>query len=140
MFGLKQNPLKSTNDHAISIELATITSNDRVDLIMGRNVNIENELATLILNDNNHSMRINHRVVDRITDESILSTMNDFKSNVNPTDGYAEETLLPLSKACSPLMNILYNLSFYVQMALDETPEHPSDGLTIDEKPPFKGI
>ena len=38
-----------------------------------------------------------------------------------------------LSKACAPLTNILHNLSFYVQLALEETPEQPPDGLTIDE-------
>jgi hypothetical protein len=47
--------------------------------------------------------------------------------------GYAEEPLLPLFEACAPLTNILHNLSFYVQMALNETLEQPPDGLTVDE-------
>jgi hypothetical protein len=47
--------------------------------------------------------------------------------------GYAEEPLLPLFKACAPLTDIIHNLSFYIQMALNETPEVPPDGLTIDE-------
>jgi hypothetical protein len=47
--------------------------------------------------------------------------------------GYAEEPLLPLFKACAPLTDIIHNLSFYVQLALNETPEVPPDGLTIDE-------
>jgi hypothetical protein len=46
---------------------------------------------------------------------------------------YAEESLLPLFKACAPLTDIIHNLSFYVQMALNETPEVPPNGLTIDE-------
>jgi hypothetical protein len=47
--------------------------------------------------------------------------------------GYADEPLLPLVKACAPLTNIIHNLSMYVEMALNETPEEPPDGLTIDE-------
>lgn len=47
--------------------------------------------------------------------------------------GYAEEPLLPLSEACAPLTDIILNLSFYVQMALNGTPGVPPDGLTIDE-------
>ncbi len=46
---------------------------------------------------------------------------------------YAKEPLLPLYKACAPLNEIIYNLSFYVQLALEETSEQPPDGLTIDE-------
>ncbi|CAF1444055.1 unnamed protein product [Rotaria sp. Silwood1] len=60
-------------------------------------------------------------------------SMNDFKLDLSPVVGYTNEPLLPLVKACAPLSNILYNLSKYVELALDETPEEPSDGLTIDE-------
>ncbi|CAF0751999.1 unnamed protein product [Adineta steineri] len=74
--------------------------------------------------------------VESITAKSSLASeniINDIKSEVDPIVGYSEEPLLPLSKACSPLNNILHSLSFYVHMALDETPEVPPDGLTIDE-------
>ncbi|CAF3592400.1 unnamed protein product, partial [Rotaria sp. Silwood1] len=84
----------------------------------------------------NESMRENCPVLKAITDEQNLLTteiMNDIKADLVPIVGYAEEPLLPLSKACSPLTNILYNLSFYVQMVLDDTSEQPPDGLTIDE-------
>ncbi|CAF1537667.1 unnamed protein product [Rotaria sp. Silwood1] len=47
--------------------------------------------------------------------------------------GYAAEPLLPLHEACVPLSDILYNLSFYVQLALNETPQEPPNGLTVDE-------
>lgn len=51
----------------------------------------------------------------------------------SPLVGYAEEPLLPLSKACVPLINIINNLLDYVQLALSETPQEPPDGLTVDE-------
>ena len=78
----------------------------------------------------------NRRIVDATTEEPNLTTtsmVNDIKADLGPIMGYAAEPLLPLSKACSALNNILYNLPFYVQKALDETPEQPLDGLTIDE-------
>jgi len=46
---------------------------------------------------------------------------------------YAEEPLLTLVKACTPLIDIIPNLFFYVQMVLNETSEESSDALTIDE-------
>jgi hypothetical protein len=57
----------------------------------------------------------------------------DTETDLGPIVGYAEEPLLPLVKACAPLASIIYNLWFYVQLALNETPEVPSDGLTVDE-------
>ncbi|CAF4604384.1 unnamed protein product [Rotaria sp. Silwood2] len=59
-----------------------------------------------------------------------ITGIND---NLNSMIGYAAEPLLPLHEACFPLVDILYNLSFYVELALNETPQEPSDGLTVDE-------
>jgi hypothetical protein len=59
--------------------------------------------------------------------------INEITADLGPIVGYADEAMLPLSKACSPLANILHDMSSYVQMALDETPEQPPDGLTVDE-------
>ncbi len=84
----------------------------------------------------NNSRTKNPRVVEHTTKETDLTTrnsINDIKADLDPIVGYAEEPLLPLFEACAPLTNILHNLSFYVQMALRETPEQPPDGLTIDE-------
>ncbi|CAF1516191.1 unnamed protein product, partial [Rotaria magnacalcarata] len=50
-----------------------------------------------------------------------------------PIIGYADEPLLPLVDACASLVDILYNLSFCVNMAAEETPTEPPDGLTINE-------
>ncbi|CAF0847257.1 unnamed protein product [Didymodactylos carnosus] len=80
-------------------------------------------------------INLNRRIVEAIVGEQKLTTtnINDIKMHLGPIVGYAEERLLPLSKACAPLTNIIHDLSVYVQMALDETPEEPPDGLTIDE-------
>ncbi|CAF1341272.1 unnamed protein product, partial [Rotaria sp. Silwood1] len=55
------------------------------------------------------------------------------KEDLDPVIGYAAEPLLPLHEACAPLFDILHNLSFYVELALNETPEEPPDRLTVDE-------
>ena len=62
-----------------------------------------------------------------------IITNNDLKSTVHPIIGYANEPLLSLNAACVPLTSIIHNLSVYVQMALNETPDVPPDGLTVDE-------
>ena len=87
-------------------------------------------------NTANNSMTKNRRVVDATTEKPRLittNTVNDIGVDPSPITEYSKEPLLPLSKACSPLNNVLHDLSFYVQMALDETPEQPADGLTVDE-------
>ena len=82
------------------------------------------------------SMRKNCRVVEFTNAEENL-TVTDVNMNsdvdLGPVVGYAKEPLLPLGKACAPLNSMIYNLWFYVQLALDGTPEQPADGLTIDE-------
>jgi hypothetical protein len=83
-----------------------------------------------------YSTTKNARVVEKTIEEPRSTTTNiasDIREDHEPIVGYAEEPILPLSKACTPLTSILHNLSFYVQMAMDETPEQPPDGLTIDE-------
>ncbi|CAF1336153.1 unnamed protein product [Rotaria magnacalcarata] len=63
----------------------------------------------------------------------IPTGVHEVKMDLPPIFGYAAEQLLPLPDTCAPLTHILHNLSTYVQMALDETPRTPADGLTIDE-------
>lgn len=78
----------------------------------------------------------NHRLVDTSTAQENLtaaSIRDDAETDYFAINGYADVPLLPLVKACAPLTNIIHNLSFYVELALNETPEIPSDGLTIDE-------
>jgi hypothetical protein len=82
------------------------------------------------------SLTKNRRIVETITEQTDLRTVNiinDIRADLSAIVGYAGEPLLPLFKACAPLSNIIHNLSFYIQMALNETPEEPPNGLTIDE-------
>jgi hypothetical protein len=74
-------------------------------------------------------------VEDTTEEPNVTATniVNGIRADHGPIVGYAEEPLLPLAEACASLTNILHDLSFYVQMALNETPEKPSDELTIDE-------
>jgi hypothetical protein len=96
----------------------------------------ENIMLEDVGNTKTDSMTKNHRVVDvAIMEENqrYTETMNNIIADIIPIVGYAEEPLLPLIEACAPLVDIIYNLLFYAQMALEETPEEPPDGLTIDE-------
>lgn len=84
----------------------------------------------------NTSLKHNRRIVDAIDREvtAMVTTVNeDEKIDPLPIVGYADEPLVPLSKACAPLMSLLHDLPHYIQMAIDETADEPPDGLTIDE-------
>ena len=74
-----------------------------------------------------NSMRRNSRVVD------VREPRSFEHGDSSAIAGYAQEPLLPLSKACAPLVDIVYNLLFYIQMATNEISEVPADGLTMDE-------
>lgn len=81
-------------------------------------------------------MNRNQRVVDRGIQEirsNPTEIINQIEVDLTPIIEYAEEPLLPLVKACAPLTGILDNLFFYVQIALNETSEQPSENLTVDE-------
>jgi hypothetical protein len=83
-----------------------------------------------------NSMTKNCRIVEAGTGKPYgrnMSITDSTRADADPIVEYAEVPLLPLSKACAPLTNILHDLSFYIQMALDKTSEQPADGLTVDE-------
>lgn len=85
---------------------------------------------------NDEPTKGNCRTVDASTmeyDETITELNIETVINPDPIMGYAEMPVLPLAKACAPLDNMIYNLWFYVKLALDGTEEVPSNGLTIDE-------
>ena len=91
---------------------------------------------TLIEDANNtiHDSNGNHSQAMAIGKNLIETDMvHDIKATAGPIVDYADEPLLPLVKACAPLIGIIHDLSKYVQLALNETPEQPPDGLTIDE-------
>jgi hypothetical protein len=78
----------------------------------------------------------NQRMVDvAIKEQNQLdeNTINNIEAELGPIVGYAEEPLLSLAEACVPLIDIIHDILVYVQMALDDTPAQPPDGLTIDE-------
>lgn len=84
----------------------------------------------------NTSRKDNPRIVEVIVQHAnnvAGDISNDAKKDLAPIIGYADEPLLPLFKACAPLIDTIYNLPYYVQIALNETQEEPPDGLTIDE-------
>jgi hypothetical protein len=87
-------------------------------------------------NATDDSVKTNHCVVDHTNteqNETFVNMINDIVMEPDPVVGYAEEPLLSLSEACAPLVSIIDDLAVYVQMALDETPREPPNGLTIDE-------
>ncbi|CAF1540222.1 unnamed protein product [Adineta ricciae] len=62
------------------------------------------------------------------------ATNNDHPNeHVNSILGYVTEPLLPLLEACRPLIDIIHDLSSYIEMALNKTPQVPPDGLTTNE-------
>ena len=72
----------------------------------------------------------NDRVVDTLTPMDMDTNVHNV-TDLDPIMEYVDEPLLPLTKACAPLTSMIYNLWFYVQTALDRTPEQPANGLTI---------
>ncbi|CAF1309571.1 unnamed protein product [Adineta steineri] len=71
-----------------------------------------------------------------VTEQQILTTTAinyEIEGGISPILGYADEPILPLADACTPLTDLLHNCLFYVQLALSETPEQPPDQLTVDE-------
>ncbi|CAF2926762.1 unnamed protein product, partial [Rotaria sp. Silwood2] len=102
--------------------------------------NVDERRGTITTEDTNEAtdnVTSRNRVyVETVTEEinpTIKNDVSEFEKSLSPILGYAEEPLLPLVKACAPLNDILHDLSKYVQLALDETPEEPPDDLTIDE-------
>jgi hypothetical protein len=100
---------------------------------------VQNQVALVSENSNKapHKSRIKNFLGRSATTKRSKLKAIDYSNQIvtdrHPVVGYAEEPLLPLTRACAPLNDILHNLTFYVQKALDETPETPPDGLTVDE-------
>ncbi|CAF0986394.1 unnamed protein product [Adineta steineri] len=128
----RNTPIEINNDSMYTL--------DRIHSNLNKRETIERTPVTLAVNDldkiQNNSMTQNPRIVEETTKvDHLIATniLNDIQANLRPIVEYAKEPLLPLSKACTPLENILHDLSVYVKMAIDETSEQPPDGLTVDE-------
>ncbi|CAF1341175.1 unnamed protein product [Rotaria sp. Silwood1] len=71
-----------------------------------------------------HTRRRNSRLLIHDSDDLIKPI---------PIVGYAQEEILPLAEACTPLIPIVHNILAYVSFALEHTSDEPADGLTRDE-------
>ena len=103
-------------------------------------VAIDKSQGVVVIESSNNNpdrpMTKNRRVVEVILEEldlTKLNVINDTAANLDPIVGYASEPLVTLTEACAPLTTIIHNLSFYVELALNETSKPPPNGLTIDE-------
>ena len=105
---------------------------DRAEIGFCRRSTLHIEMPTIIRQSNGAIEQDADGVMVELN-QMQLDTINDIKAGVEPIIGYAAEPLLPLVKACAPLNGILHDLNFYVQLALNETPEIPLGQLTIDE-------
>ena len=124
----------------VDIDSDSLHKFDKQLLNSNREVTLDHRQVMVVMEDSrdaqDNSMTKNRRVVEGRNEESMLTTTHitsNVRSDLSPILEYAEEPLLPLVKACAPLTGIIHNLSFYVQLALNETPEKPPDGVTIDE-------
>ena len=136
---------RTNNEHHI-ISSDGEVNNDSMHELDGPHLDLTEEetldltQTTAIMEDSGNTsgepITTNRRVVDNLAEEPNLTSVNvinDIEATLTPIVEYADEPLLPLLEACAPLTGIINNLLFYAQLALSETPEQPSDGLTIDE-------
>jgi hypothetical protein len=63
----------------------------------------------------------------------LLSDGFEEHKKFGPIIGYAQEPLLTLAEACTPLAKIVHDLFRYVSIALERTPDNPPNGLTRSE-------
>ncbi|CAF1047154.1 unnamed protein product [Adineta steineri] len=78
-------------------------------------------------------MAENVNVQSRRRNSHLLINDSDNPKTLSPIIGFAQEPLLPLADACTPLTDIVYDIFTYVSIALEHTASHPADGLTRDE-------
>ena len=94
----------------------------------------------ILVKGNENTQRVSNPMLDRANEAAIMNQSARYcqtdvqtKTVAEPIVGYAAEPLLPLVKACAPLNTIIHNISHYIQTALHETSEKPTNDLTIDE-------
>lgn len=73
-------------------------------------------------------------LVRRRNSRLLIQDSDEHRTTVRrPLIGYAQEPLLALSAACTPLIHIVHNILVYASIALENTKRKPADGLTRDE-------
>lgn len=85
---------------------------------------------------NIRSQRASRRIVEGLNREEnprITDPIKNVHEQLSPIVGYAQEPLLTLVQACTPLVNIIPDLSAYIEEVLSSTPFQPADDLTFDE-------
>lgn len=125
----------------IKTEFTAVMLNDMQMINKTQAMNKQIDMKHNIPMEDSHKFLVNtfmknHRLIENSISKSqsiTTTSINNMIEDLTPLISYADEPLLPLFKACVPLADIIYNISSYVQMALEETPEQPADGLTIDE-------
>ena len=127
-----------TNDQEQKTSEIVNIDNDSSDTFEDLHLAMDQIEKTAQIPDNTSKdpMTKNRRIVEATTVEhthQTPDTINAIEKDLDPIVGYAAEPILPLTEACAPLESIINDLSAYVQLALDGTPDEPSDGLTIDE-------
>ena len=129
-------PVQILTDLSYNTNVVHKNISERETLIQNEEI-IAMELFHDALNTGIESAHGNQRMVETNPAAQLNQTV---EASHEPTDlptepilEYADEPLLPLAEACAPLDAILHNLSYYVQLALEETPQDPPDHLTIDE-------
>ena len=135
------NDQQHTMSDDVAINNEPLCNFEEIDLISNEKETVELipiPAAALVysVNATNDPMTKNRRIVETATEDQTITSKNISSNNKvdhGPVVGYADEPLLPLPEACAPLINIVHDLLVYVQLALDETLEHPPDGLTVDE-------
>ena len=142
---LKPNDENLNDQSQIEVKSITVHDEQKIGLSVDENsvhtsdTYDQNQLVAVMDDSDNvpHvSHPANHRILEIVAQKpnsTVADIINSARTDSGPMVEYANEPLLPLFKACAPLMGIIHNLSFYIQMALNETPEQPPDGLTIDE-------
>ncbi|CAF1358518.1 unnamed protein product [Adineta ricciae] len=117
------NPKPNTSNY---VPFCVIISKPLYELLNSRQFYAK-DVAISVEND------INTNGDSGVRNNRLVAGVAGVKDEAEPVIGYAQEPLLSLAEACAPLVDLFHNMSFYVQMAVEETPEEPPDGLTVDE-------
>ncbi|CAF1628580.1 unnamed protein product, partial [Adineta ricciae] len=129
-----RTPVQILTDLSYNTNVVHKNTHERETLIQNEEI-IAMELLHDAYNTGIESARGNQRMVETTPVTQLNHTVAAEPTDLptEPILEYADEPLLPLAEACAPLDTILHNLSYYVQLALEETPQEPPDHLTIDE-------
>jgi hypothetical protein len=109
-----------------------LKSNKTNDFDVEQGTSVMNHVNSEVVSSRKNDRRL---VESSIQEQNIRITclIKDVQERFEPIVGYAQEPLLPLIEACAPLMNIILDLSTYVRLAINRTPQEPPDKLTFDE-------